>query len=132
MAVVYLTGVLEDGTTQADGVPENPRATLTVTQGTTTQVVLRATTEGGVPLSSADGTLTLTVKKRPGDEPALVQLVGSWTPFTAPGTALFTFTATSLNGLEWGRYVYDIRITSGGGAINRLIPASPFVVAPAV
>lgn len=131
MAVAYLTGVLEDGTPLADGVPANPRAELRVPQGGTLQVFLRATSRGGVPVSPDAGTLTLTVKKQPGNQPPLAQLAGTWVPFTGPGVAVFTFTPSTLPGVEWGRYVYDVRLTNGG-TVNFLVPASPLILQPAV
>ena len=131
MAVVYLTGVLEDGTALADGVPQNPRASLTVTQGVSTQVLLRCVTSSGVPLPTS-GVTTLTVKKRPQDGTPLVQLTGSWSAMLiGPGIAVFTFPANALTALEWGRYIYDIKLVADG-ATNVLVPASPFQIAPAL
>lgn len=130
MAVVYLTGVLEDGSTPAPGVPLNPRELLAVTQSTTTQVFVRCVTRGGVPLEEGP-TMTLRVKQRPGDEPALASVLGTYAPLTGPGVWVFTFLPTMFQGVQWGRYLYDVT-RSDAEATNRLIQASPFLLRPAI
>lgn len=128
MAVVYLTGVLEDGSTPSPAVPANPRELLAVTQASTTTVFLKCVTRSGVPVTS--GTLTLRVKQKPGDE-ALATLPGTWVPLVGPGVASFTFTPTMFAGVQWGRYLYDIALWQDG-VVNRLIEASPFLLRPAI
>ncbi len=131
MAVIHLIGVLEDGTKPIDpSVPENPRVELAITKGTTAQLVLRAVTRSGVPVTPV-GTLTLTIKQKPEDLPALAQLSGTWTPMLGAGTAVFTWASTAMRDSAWGRYVYDIKLTNGSD-VNVLIPASPFRLMPLV
>lgn len=128
MAVVYLTGVLEDGTQpRPRTLPINNRQTLTVTQGQTTQVIVKVTTTSGVPVTS--GALTLRFGQAPGD--LLGGLAGEWAPLLGPGTAVFTIQAGTLVLLNWGRYIYDIELVQSG-ARNFIVPASPLVLAPAV
>lgn len=131
MAVIFLTGVLEDGSTLAPTVPVNPRAELAVTQGTTTQVFVRITNRAGVPVAGGSAA-TLRVKQRPGDGISLVQLSGVWAPLLGgPGVVVFSFTPEMFATAPWGRYVYDITLDDSG-VVNKVIPASPFVLRPAV
>lgn len=131
MAVLYLIGVLEDGVTpRSPEVPENVRQELAITQATTAQVILAAMNPGGVPLPPV-GELILTVKQKPQDEPALARLVGTWTPMLGAGKAIFSWTTSTMAGLPWGRYVYDVKLVNGP-EVDVLVPASPFRLAPAV
>lgn len=130
MAVVNLIGVLEDGTRLVPGVPENPRAALQITQDSATIVRVSITNPAGVPVDST-GTLTLTVKKRPQDIPALLQVAGTWATTLGQGIAEFGFATTALRHVEWGRYCYDVRLAVGGDS-NLVIPTSPLLLQPAV
>lgn len=130
MAAVYLTGVLEDGSAPDPAVPANPRELLAVTQGTTTQVFVRCMNRGGVPLTAGPA-MTLRVKQRPGDADTIAQLTGIYAPLTGPGVWVFTFTPTMMQGVQWGRYLYDVT-RSDAEATNRVIQASPFLLRPAI
>lgn len=130
MAVIYLTGVLDDGVTVRDpAVPVNPRVLLEITQECSARVVVRVVNPGGVPIpTQGAGTFLLTVKKRPQDLPALATLTGT----TGPENVVeFTFAASTLRGVPWGRYCYDIRLSQGAEQ-NLLIPTSPLQLLPAV
>lgn len=131
MAVVYLTGVLEDGTTvRSPAVPTNPRVALELTQDCSATLRLTVVNPAGVPVPST-GTLIFTVKKRPQDQPPLLSLTGQWDGSGGPGIAQFDIAPTALHGCEWGRYCYDIRL-SQAGTQNLLIPTSPLLLLPAV
>jgi hypothetical protein len=131
MAVIHLIGVLEDGSKPIDpSVPENPRVELAIIKGTSAQLVLKAVTRSGVPITPV-GTLTLTVKQKPEDMPPLAQLTGTWTPMLGAGTAVFAWASTHMRDVPWGRYTYDIKLVNGS-EVNVLIPASPFGLMPAV
>lgn len=131
MAVIYLTGVYEDGVTpRAPWVPENVRQELALTQATSNQIIIQVSNPGGVPVAAL-GELILTVKQKPQDEPALARLVGTWTPMLGAGTAMFTWPRLTMDGQPWGRYVYDVKWVNGS-EVNVVIPASPFRLAPAV
>jgi hypothetical protein len=129
MALVYILGVLDDGTKLAPWVPENPRMALQVTQEVSTVVHMEVVNRAGVPMPTTEGaTYTLTMKKRPQDIPALITVTG--TP-KGPNIVEFAFAPSTARNLEWGRYCYDIRMAQGGEA-NLLIPTSPFLLQPAV
>lgn len=129
MAVTYLTCVLEDGVTPRHPlVPLNVRTTLEYAQGSTTQVICRVLNPGGVPVT--EGALQLTVARGPGELP-LAQLSASWAPYLGLGVAIVSFLPTTLALVPWGRYVYDVRLTRSG-AVDFVMPASPFVLQPAV
>lgn len=131
MAVIYLTGVYEDGVTpRAPWVPENVRQELALTQATSNQIIVQVTNPGGVPVTAL-GELILTVKQKPQDEPALARLVGTWTPMLGAGVALFSWTRLTMDGQAWGRYVYDVKWVNGS-EVNVVVPASPFRLVPAV
>lgn len=130
--VIELLGVLENGTNQLDPhVPTNPRTTLTVPQGSTVTVVLTVQDPQGVTINLAAATaVKLTMKKRPQDQPPIIQLIGSAVPLR-PNVVAFTIPIQATNRLEWGRYCYDIWMLGPDGAANQVMPVSPFVVAPA-
>lgn len=129
MAVTYLTCVLEDGVTPRHPlVPVNVRTTLEYAQGSTTQVICRVLDPGGVPVTT--GTLQLTVARGPGELP-LAQLSAAWAPYLGLGIAIASFVPTTLADVPWGRYIYDIKLTSSG-TVNVVMPASPFVLQPSV
>lgn len=131
MAVLYLTGVLQDGSPANDpAVPVNPRMCLEAIQGTSNQIVCRIVTPSGNPVAPV-GTLTLTVKQKPGDEMSLASLEGVWTPLLGPGTAIFSWASTTMRTLPWGWYTYDVKLTNGTD-VNVVLPLSPFRLAPAV
>lgn len=131
MAVLYLSGVLEDGVTVRDpSVPINPRQSLEIIQHTTNQIVIQVTNPGGVPLPAV-GELILTVKQKPQDEPALARLVGTWTPMLGAGKAIFSWTILTMRDVPWGWYTYDVRLVNGA-EVNIVIPASPFRLSPTV
>ena len=132
MAVIYLTGVLEDGTRRDEMlVPANPRTTLELTQDCSTTIRLTVVNPAGVPVPST-GTLLLTIKKRPQDQPAIVAISGAWDGSSGPGIAQFDITPNALHGYEWGRYCYDIRLSQGAGTQNLVMPTSPVLLMPAV
>lgn len=129
MAVTYLTGVVEDGSPMRPStLPQNLRQSLEITQGETTQVIVRVMTSGGVPVTEGD--LMLAVAKAPGDQ-LLLALPGAWVPSLGPGTAVFTIAAGALSLAPWGRYIYDVKLTRGS-AVDFIVPASPFLLQPAV
>lgn len=130
MAVLYLTGVLEDGSPRSPSVPVNPRAALSIIHRSRAQVVIRITTSAGVPIPS-EGSLVLTIKQKPQDAETLAQLVGTWTPDLGLGVAMFSWTPTTMNYSPWGRYVYDVKLTNGD-AVDFVVPASPFRLEPAL
>jgi len=131
MSVLYLTGVLYDGSPSNDPtVPANPRACLEIIQGTSNQIVCRIVAPSGNPIPPV-GTLTLTVKQKPGDEMSLAALEGIWTPLLGPGTAIVSWPSTTMRTMPWGWYTYDVKLTNGSD-VNAVIPLSPFRLAPAV
>jgi hypothetical protein len=131
MSVAYLTGVLDDGTDYLDpAVPLNPRTTLELTQGVSTTVRMTIINPGGVPVA-ANGTLRLTIKKRPQDVPAIASIIGAWAPQNGPGACEFAIGPTTLAGQDWGLYCYDVRLTQAG-VQNLVMPTSPCRLAPAV
>lgn len=131
MAVLYLSGVLFDGAPATDpAVPYNPRVSLEIIQHTSNQIVCRVVNPAGVPVAPV-GTLALTVKQKPGDDAALAYLEGTWAPLLGPGTAVFSWAATTMRYQPWGWYVYDVKLTNGPD-VNMVVPASSFRLAPAV
>ncbi len=131
MAVLYLSGVLEDGATpRSPLVPVNPRAELEIIQHSTAQIIVRITNPANVPIDST-GVAVLTVKQKPQDGEALAQLTGVWVPSLGPGVVLFSWAASTMSTPPWGRYTYDIKLTVGT-EVNYVVPASPFRLAPAL
>ena len=126
MALVRLIGVVEDGTTRRAGVPVNPRTTLKTSKGQDFQIEVTVVTSGGNQVSLAGTTPTLTIKKRPQDDPALLKytngdIVGNVVTFTLPSV-------DSKRKLDPpGQYVYDVWITLDS-KLEPVVPLSPLLV----
>ncbi|MCK5641620.1 MAG: hypothetical protein KAJ19_12530 [Gammaproteobacteria bacterium] len=117
---VLLTGVVEDGTPRAVGVPENPRAALEIPGGVDMEIVVSVVTSSGskVPLI-APTELLFTVKKRHSDR-ALV----SKTATLAGNEGTFALTSDETRRLEPGLLGYDVWLTKDGKR-DPVVPLSP-------
>ena len=130
MALVRLTGVIEDGTPpqlRSSAAPLDPRVTLQITQQTTLTVEVLILTAAGNPVDLADAVVTLTVRKSPQDTYAL-RKTGVRLP--AKGVAQFTFTPgdTLPNRVPFGWYVWILTLKNEDGSIETPIPLSPMLV----
>jgi hypothetical protein len=128
---ILLTGVVEDGTERAPSVAQNQTQSLAFPQSETVRVLVRITNPAGVPVP-AEGTPTLTVKKRPQDFPPIATLTGSWDALAGAGVAAFNVASTTFRGVEFGHYAYDVVIVGGAGERTTAVPTSPFTLLAAV
>lgn len=125
--LLQLTGVLEDGSSRAEGssVPFNPRKSIAFPLGTSLTIRLQVVTSEGTPV--VGGTVRLAAKKRASDgSPAFFKEVS---PLAA--SVDFVITPTDTKSLEAGRYVYDVWHIAGDGARNAVVPLSPLWLEPA-
>lgn len=119
--VLYLEGLLPDGSPAAAGVTLNPRKALSLGVGQDASLRLTVRTPSGeaVPLA-APAALVLTVKKV-AVGPVLFQRVPTVLP---SGQAEFAVTPADTRYLEPGQYVYDVWLTLGGKR-DAVVPLSP-------
>lgn len=115
-----LTGVVQDGTSVAAGVPSNPRTTMEVIQGAAVTIEVTVVRPGGDAVALAGTSPTLTVKKRP-QESAILRLVG----VPSGNVAVFTLTSAQTRAMQPGLYGYDVWITLAG-LLETVVPLSPF------
>lgn len=99
---------------------------IELTRGDTARLTVTVTNDDGeeYEVQSTD-ILTLSIKKRVKDSEALVSkmLVGSTTFHIEPGDT---------SGLPFGKYVYDVQITTAEGDVYTVIAPSEFKIAEEV
>lgn len=126
--ILFVTGVLDDGTPLAASVPTNPRKPLQIAQGASVEVRLNLVNNAGVRPDLTGASLALTVKKKPSDGSATFTKSGSIT-----STAItFTIAPADTKQLSAGLYCYDVWLTDGSGNRNPVIPTSALLIEPAV
>ena len=120
---VALTGVLDDGTPFAPGVPTNPRANLNVPRGVDLDLEIRVVTPSGasVSLVGAGVELLFTVKKRPEEYPPRIIKTAT----LAGTTGTVRLEPGDTRRLQPGLFGYDVWLTKDGRR-NPVIPLSPF------
>lgn len=121
---IFLTGVLEDGTDRAAGVPNNPRTAIKVPRGTDLELVVTVVRPSGtkVNLSLPDTEMSFSLKRR-SDEPAKV----SKTATLAPTQGTFTIARNDTKSVTPGLYSYDIWLRQGD-QMDAVIALSPFLI----
>ena len=119
---IFLTGVVEDGTTRREGVPIDPRASLSVTKGSNVEIVVAVVTPGGEPvkLTGVGTELLLTVKKRPTETATISRLA-----ISEGNIGTFTLVPTDTRTQTAGLYGYDVWLTKDGKR-DVVVPLSPF------
>ncbi len=123
--IVDLTGVLEDGSPRAAGVPPNPRQTIDISIGENFTVRLRVVRSDGSVVR--DGVITWTVKKKDTDSRAIFQL--STTLDGRQEAVIMSMAPADTRNQEPGLYVYDIWHTSiTSGERNPVVPLSPAIL----
>ncbi len=94
--------------------------TLFVTRGDSAVFGLNLTGADGNAYTLADGDkLTFTVKKTTSDKDALI---------TKDVTTDIVLQPSDTNGLEYGRYVYDLQLTRANGDVETIVTPSAFIV----
>ncbi len=127
--VVYLQGLLNDGSNPnpASPVDPNTRQMLTLPQGGSVTVRLKVVTPADFPAPQT-GTLVLTAKKQPQQIPAIFTVTGTWVT-SAPGEAVFEIPGTATRLMEFGWYCYDIWLVNGASR-NQIVAVSPLIIQP--
>jgi len=131
--ILYIVGVLDDGSSFRSGVPTNPRRTLHLTMGVTVQLLVQVLLPSGVvvPLDGiGDGTqrLTLTVRLKPPYDEKLIEQDAVVYPGGEPGQVQFNITAEDWARFQSpGRYLWDIWLADSAH-LDPVVPTSPFVV----
>lgn len=129
------TGVLQDGTRRAPGVPANPATTIRIQQGADTVIDVQVVDSAGVPVNMNDDVsslLALTVRTATGLQKVLSLCIDG-TPTTPTLASVRQFVipaaATKPNKLPFGpgRYVYDVSLTLNGSR-SVVLPAAAFII----
>lgn len=128
MAVLILTGIIDDGSKRSPGVPRSSRKQVDIVRGvdTTLRVKLRHPDGRKVDLSSGTPVTTLTVKPHP-DSDADLTVVGAIEAPAEEAVVAFDLTAAITANLSVGRRLFDVR-HSQSGDVHAVVPLSPFVV----
>jgi hypothetical protein len=137
--LINLVGVIEDGAAGAarsTDAPADPRVTVRIPRGTDVTLAVKILLASGPPLDAfaANQTLTLTVRKRPGDPVVALTATGTASSDEnaggGPGVFLITITAAATRNM-FGRHFYDLWLSRGiapNAKRDAVIPLSPFVV----
>jgi hypothetical protein len=127
--LIRLTGILEDGSPRRPGVVLDPRSTISFPKGTSATVEVTVTNPSGVPVVfGVDYTVTLTVKKKPYEQPARIEKVG----VLAGNKATFTIDPHDTKMLLPGRYLFDIWLTDPDDNRNAVVSLSSFMLLDSV
>lgn len=128
MAVLTLTGIVDDGSRRSPGVPLSSRKQIDVIRGTDLMVRVKLRHPDGrkVDLSAGTPVTTLTVKGHP-DNDADLTVTGVVETPAEEAIVGFDLTAALTAGLAIGRRMYDVR-HSQSGDVHAVIPLSSFVV----
>ena len=98
---------------------------ITLTRGDSAEIAVSLTDNLDIPYEMQEGdTLTLSVKRQIGDEEYLLQ--------KTIDTDTFKLEPDDTNSLLFGRYIYDIELTTNSGKVHTVIPLSTFVIAEEV
>jgi len=100
-------------------------ANLYIDQGTDFSITVDVTDSAGDILDLSDYTASAQVRKTYSSSSAAVAFTTTISELAGQVTLSLTDTQTS--GLEGGRYVYDLNITSNGGVTTRVIEGQAIV-----
>jgi len=119
---IDLTGVLTSGPARV-GVPD-PRVTIQMQQGSNLEIHVRVLdSTSGSYVSMLTGTLELSVKKKPADNPAAIYKTAP----TPSAEGVFTILPVDTKNLLPGRYIFDVWLTLGGKR-DAVIPLSTLLL----
>ena len=100
--------------------------TVTLTRGDTARLTVDIADEAGAAYEMAAGdTLALTVKRSTADADALISKA-------LKGSSTFVLGPADTSGLAYGRYRYDVQLTTAAGDVFTVCGPSAFVVAEEV
>jgi len=104
----------------------NPVINITIPQGSEFSDVFVSTETDGSAANLAGYTGAAKIKKHPGSDTS-----SSFTVSITASTGEVSIAMTSGRtvALDPGRYYYDVRLTSGSGAVSRLVEGMAFVTA---
>ena len=126
MALVHITGVLEDGTKRGATVPTDVRQVLRITKTVDYTIRLTIVTSAGVASSATGHTFALSIRKTPESGALTISPALSGTAATTLGPNVVDFTITDVNtrNLTPGVYTYDVVRTTGSGLRDVVVPLS--------
>jgi hypothetical protein len=102
----------------------NPVINISISQGSDFSETFVSTESNGT-VSNLDGySGAAKMKKHPG---ATTSTSFTVSIIAAIGEVAIAMTSGVTNGLEPGRYYYDVKLTSGSGAVSRLVEGMAFV-----
>jgi hypothetical protein len=120
--------VVEDGSSQGLGnAPVNVRQRLRLLKGETTAIQLQVINRAEVPYKLIGCALVLSARRKPDDDRVLL-VAGTLSALLGPNWATFTLTATQLNALDAGLYLYDVALTDATNNVYWVVPPSPLTL----
>lgn len=133
MTVVYLTGVLNDGSAYHPSVPKDPSKTIAVYKGIGTTISLSVIYPNGSPVDLTNRRIVLTVRRSTLDDEVILQTDGSiaWGN-EAKNKADILIAGILTRTWEGTKYVYDIWCLEESGDIEVVVPTSRLFLSPSV
>ena len=99
---------------------------IELTRGDTARLSVTVTNDdGGIYTIQPSDTLTLSIKKSVNDPEALIEK-------TIFGNNVFHIEPKDTSGLEFGKYKYDVQLTTAEGDVHTVITPSAFKIAQEV
>jgi hypothetical protein len=135
--VIRLQGVVDNGLRRdVETVPPNTAQAIAFAQGEDVEVRVAVVNPAGFPYrpdpDSGDSRVVLTVKKQPGDLPALISVEGVWDD-SQTNVATLIISAAASKYIPFGRYIYDVWLLNDvTGDVNQIIALSPLSLLPSV
>lgn len=132
MAVIYLTGQRQDGTTSADGASLPVREVLRLTKGRDHTIRMKLLDEAGNAIKFADLTsVTFTAKAKTSDLVKAITATATADAARGSNWCKIAVSVAMLRNLATTRYVYDVSGVKGGETFT-LIGTSALILSPSV
>lgn len=125
--LLYLTGILEDGTPRSAMVPPNSRQQISVPFLSSLDIKIKVIGANAAPIPLAGKTLSITIKKKSTDQVWLIKKSATLLPAEGHNVASFAIASSQGRAIPAGRYVYDVWMSES--TVNDcIVDLSPFVV----
>jgi hypothetical protein len=97
------------------------KANITIDQGTTFSTTIDLTDENDDPIDLAAYTATAQIRRWYSSSNAAAVFVANTGTNTAAGIITLSLTANQTANLEFGRYVYDVKVADASNTITRIV-----------
>lgn len=97
------------------------KANITIDQGTSFTTQINLTDENNDPINLASYTANSQIRRWYTSTDAAAVFTANTGPNTAAGILTLTLSANQTSNLDFGRYVYDVKLTDASNTITRVV-----------